>query len=169
MIKDAIANLPNSWELRADVPCRHGILLPLRRSFGVVDVNVLYRNLSDIAHPVPDTDSSPYYDYANAALYVGDDNGSLHKLQPVFTTGAPAEVGSPWPVALTPGLILSSPVFDAASGRVFVGRSYNGTTGSRLYAVTKGSSCSTLLLGSLFQLLKVQPRPRGDSHMTPRQ
>jgi hypothetical protein len=83
-----------------------------------------------------DTLSSPFYDYFNDALYVGDDTGSLHKFQPVFTTGTPAEVATGWPVLLATGLKLSSPVYDSVTGRVFVGSSWNGTTGSKLYAVT---------------------------------
>jgi hypothetical protein len=82
-----------------------------------------------------DTNSSPFYDYTNDALYVGDDNGSLHKFQPVFRTGVPAEVGSPWPVLVASGLKLTSPVFDGVSGRVFVGSSFNGSTGTQLFGV----------------------------------
>ena len=89
-----------------------------------------------------DTNSSPYYDYTNDALYVGDDNGLLHKFQPVFTTGVPAEVGSPWPVSLASGLKLSSPVLDGVSGRVFVGSGFN-VSGSQLFAVT-GSTGATV-------------------------
>jgi len=83
-----------------------------------------------------DTNSSPFYDYFNDALYVGDNNGSLHKFQPVFTSGTPAEVASGWPVSLASGLQLSSPVYDSVTGRVFVGTGWNGSTGSKLYAVT---------------------------------
>jgi hypothetical protein len=83
-----------------------------------------------------DTNSSPYYDYGNDVLYAGDDSGTLHKFKPVFTTGTPSEVtatGS-WPVVLAPGLKLSSPVYDAGTGRVFVGSGYSGS-GSQLFAV----------------------------------
>ena len=38
----------------------------------------------------PATNSSPYYDYSHDALYVGDDNGMLHKFTPVLT-GTPKE------------------------------------------------------------------------------
>jgi hypothetical protein len=82
-----------------------------------------------------DTNSSPFYDYANDVLYAGDDNGALHKFHPVFTMGPPAEVGSPWPVTLASGLKLTSPVFDGASGRVFVGSGFNGSTGTQLFGV----------------------------------
>jgi hypothetical protein len=82
-----------------------------------------------------DTNSSPFYDYSNDALFVGDDNGSLHKFQPVFRTGVPAEVGSPWPVSLASGLKLSSPVHDSVGGRVFVGSGFNGSSGTQLFGV----------------------------------
>jgi len=82
-----------------------------------------------------DTNSSPFYDYTNDALYVGDDNGSLHKFQPVFRTGTPAEVGSPWPVSVASGLKLTSPVFDGVGGNVFVGSGFNGSSGTQLFGV----------------------------------
>jgi hypothetical protein len=84
-----------------------------------------------------DTLSSPFYDYAHDALYVGDNSGSLHKFQPVFnsTSAPPAEVLTGWPVLLASGLQLSSPVYDSVTGRVFVGSAWNGTTGSKLYAI----------------------------------
>lgn len=70
-----------------------------------------------------DTGSSVYTDYSSNTIFAGDDSGKLHKFTPVFgptPTPAPAEAGAPWPVSLsTEGL--SSPVFDPASGNVFVG------------------------------------------------
>jgi hypothetical protein len=71
----------------------------------------------------PDTNSAPFYDYSLDVLYVGDDKGVLHKFTPVLT-GVPAEVvdGS-WPITVNAGAILSSPVFDAGSGNIFVGDS----------------------------------------------
>jgi hypothetical protein len=78
-----------------------------------------------------DTISSPFYDYAHDALYVGDASGGLHKFTPVFN-GTPAEVGSPW-VALS-STALSSPVYDTTTGNVFVG---DGT--GYLYSVNSSS------------------------------
>ena len=68
-----------------------------------------------------DTYSSPFYDYASDTIYVGDDNGSLHKFTPVFG-GTPAEVTtSGWPVAANSASNgLTSPVYDQASTQVFV-------------------------------------------------
>jgi hypothetical protein len=69
----------------------------------------------------PDTRSSPFYDYSRDVIYVGDDNGSLHKFTGVFN-GTPAEVtSSPWPIAVHASTVLSSPVFDAISGNIFIG------------------------------------------------
>jgi hypothetical protein len=83
-----------------------------------------------------DTNSSPFYDFANDALYVGDNGGLLHKFHPVFGSGTPAEVGSPWPVVLGSGANkLDSPALDSVSGRVFVGTLYNGTSGAQLFAI----------------------------------
>lgn len=96
-----------------------------------------------------DTLSSPFYDYFNDALYVGDDKGSLHKFQPVFTTGTPAEVITGWPVLLATGLKLSSPVYDSVTGRVFVGSGWSGSAGSILYAVTASTGAIAATSASL--------------------
>jgi len=73
-----------------------------------------------------DTNSSPFYDYANDALYVGENHGYLHKFTGVFN-GTPAEVvstpfSSPstanrWPADVNANSVLTSPVFvDGAGG-----------------------------------------------------
>ncbi len=87
-----------------------------------------------------DTLSSPFYDYFSDALYVGDDSGSLHKFHPVFGSGTPAELGSPWPVVLGSGANrLDSPVLDSVSGNVFVGTAYNGFSGAQLFSVNSSN------------------------------
>jgi hypothetical protein len=71
-----------------------------------------------------DSLSSPFVDYASDTAYVGGDNGILHKITPVFGGGAPALVtNSDWPVTVsTSGIpILTDPVEDPNSGRVFIG------------------------------------------------
>ncbi len=87
------------------------------------------------------TNSSPYVDYTNDILYVGADNGTLHKFTGVFN-GTPAETGSPWPVAASAATnILSSPVYDSVSNLVFVG-STSGTNaigGGQLHSVNAAS------------------------------
>jgi hypothetical protein len=75
-----------------------------------------------LSGPQSDTGSSPYYDYARDTLYVGDDNGVLHKFVNVFgiTGTTPAEVltGS-WPITVDTGRILTSPILDNISGNIF--------------------------------------------------
>jgi hypothetical protein len=95
-----------------------------------------------------DNKSSPFYDYAQDALYVGDSSGFLHKFTGVFL-GTPTEVvsASPsavavWPVNLTGGFgLLNSPIL--------VGPPYNEVlvtdNGGLIYAVdaTKGGVDNT--------------------------
>jgi hypothetical protein len=90
-----------------------------------------------------DTNSSPYYDYTSDTIYVGDDNGSLHKFTPVFGGGTPAEVTTTWPVALTnsAGMVSTSPVA-VSGGSVYVGTARTGgfsTTGGYFYAVNEST------------------------------
>ena len=67
-----------------------------------------------------DTRSSPFYNYSTDELYVGDNSGNVHKFTGVFN-GTPAEAGAPWPVLPSGNKnILSSPVFDSATSKVFV-------------------------------------------------
>jgi hypothetical protein len=72
----------------------------------------------------PDSTSSPFYVYTNNAdvLYVGDNNGVVHKFTGVFN-GTPAEAGSPWPIAVHSGFALTSPIYESGSGNIFVGDS----------------------------------------------
>jgi hypothetical protein len=71
-----------------------------------------------------DTKSPPFYNYGTDELYVGDDNGRLHKFTGVFL-GAPTEVitgvgGWPITVNVTAGTILTGPIFDSISKNIFV-------------------------------------------------
>jgi len=107
--------------------------------------------------PTPtDTDSSPYYDFTPGSdtLYAGDDAGYLHQFTGVFKGATPAETvvttPAPWPVEAATA-ILSSPVFDSASGNVFVTTSYRTTptvSGGRLSAVCATSKCVGVLNGN---------------------
>jgi hypothetical protein len=84
------------------------------------------------------TRSSPYVDYTNDVAYVGDNNGNLHKFTNVFN-GNPAEAGTPWPVTVASGVVLTGPTYDSVSGNIFIG----GNDGN-LYCVTSaGAFCST--------------------------
>jgi hypothetical protein len=88
-----------------------------------------------------DTISNPWYDWTSDTVYVGDDNGILHRFHPVFG-GTPAEVTSGgWPLTLG-STSVSSPVYDGTSGCVYVGDtvtvSGTTTTGGRFYRVDPG-------------------------------
>jgi len=83
-----------------------------------------------------DTRSAPYYDYTGDTLFVGSDDGKLHKFTGVFT-GTVAESGAPWPVTVAAGFLLSPPVYDQSTGYVYVGSNRDaGTVGGRLHSVS---------------------------------
>jgi hypothetical protein len=71
------------------------------------------------------THSSPFYDYADDILYVGDDSGILRKVTGVLN-GTPTLAAS---LTVSSGNALTSPVYDSTSGNIFVAGGYN------LYAV----------------------------------
>ena len=109
------------------------------------------------------TNSSPFLDYADDVLYVGDDNGTLHKFTPVFTTGAPAEVTTGgWPVTLATGLKLSDPVYDSGTGKVFVGSGYS-TSGTQLFAVLAATGATVGTSSSLGKGVGIATGPMVDS------
>ncbi|PYV23725.1 MAG: hypothetical protein DMG27_14900, partial [Acidobacteria bacterium] len=67
--------------------------------------------------------SSVFVDYANDTAYVTPDDGNLYQITGVFT-GSPALAGAPFPlqVSLTSnGKILTSPVLDSVTHRLFIG------------------------------------------------
>ncbi len=66
-----------------------------------------------------DTNSPPFYNYSTDELYVGDDQGSLHKFTGVFN-GAPAEVTGGWPIVVDSTHALTGPIFDSGSGNIYV-------------------------------------------------
>ena len=70
-----------------------------------------------------DRHSSVFVDYTNDVGYVGPDDGNLYKVTGVFT-GAPTLAGAPFPlqVSLTSnGKVLTSPVLDSITQRIFIG------------------------------------------------
>jgi len=93
-----------------------------------------------------DTHSSPFYDFTPGSdtIYVGDDADNLHKFTGVFN-GTPTEVTTaPWPVNLQfagETVLTTSPVFDSASGNIFIADAENPVSfdGGWLYAVTASS------------------------------
>jgi hypothetical protein len=64
-----------------------------------------------------DTYSSPFYDYADDAMYVGDDAGYLHKITGVFNGTTIAEA-SGWPVLLPAGSYTATGSLATASPEV---------------------------------------------------
>jgi hypothetical protein len=93
-----------------------------------------------------DSHSSPFVDYTNNVLYVGDDSGVLHQYTSVFHSNGnhsvPSAGTSPWPVTVSSGNALSSPVFDSGtSRRIFVDST---SSSGNLYAyTTAGASAAT--------------------------
>jgi hypothetical protein len=82
-----------------------------------------------------DSFSSPYVDYAGDTVWVGADNGTLHKFTGVFK-GTPAEVVSGgFPATVSSGNALSSPVFDFSGKQVFVGSARGAASGGNLHRV----------------------------------
>jgi len=70
------------------------------------------------------TNSSPWVDYETDTAYVGADNGLLYKITPVFGGGAPVLISNAdWPVTVStqPNSVLTDPVVDTNSGRLFLG------------------------------------------------
>ena len=70
-----------------------------------------------------DTASSPFYDYQRDVIYVGDDNGVLHKIINAFgvSGSTPSEVVvMGWPFEVDKSTMLTSPVLDSTSGNIFV-------------------------------------------------
>src|SRR5580698_922688 len=91
-----------------------------------------------------DTSSSPWIDYGNDIVYVGDDGGSVYQITGVFN-GTPALSGLPWPVAVSTGYHLTPPVLDSNLGVLMVG-SANGN----LYQVnTTTGAPVALVVGDL--------------------
>ena len=85
-----------------------------------------------------DSYSSPFVSYTADILYVGDNNGYLYSVTPVFKGSKPAHAGGNFPVSVSAN-ILSAPVVDVAgTGDILVGDSggflYNYTSAGSLAA-----------------------------------
>lgn len=64
----------------------------------------------------PDSNSAPFIDYTNDAIYVGDDGGKIREITGVF-------LGTPtlgWQPTVDMGFALTGPVYDAVSGNIYV-------------------------------------------------
>ncbi len=91
---------------------------------------------------VSDTTSSPWIDYFRDIVYVGLDDGTVHKLTGVFN-GTPVESGPPWPVTVRSGFRLTAPVLDSILGQLMVGNGYGS-----LYKIdTSSGAVSSLVVG----------------------
>ena len=92
-----------------------------------------------------DTDSAPFYDYNHDVLYVGDDDGFLHKFTGVFNGTPTEDTTSPWPIHVDSGdTPISGPVFDYVSGNIYMGDS----NGNLDYVMELGSTTGTCASGS---------------------
>jgi len=66
--------------------------------------------------------SSPWIDYDTDTMYVGADDGAIHKITGVFTTAAPTVVNTGgWPATIRAGSKLTSVIQDKITGKLFVG------------------------------------------------
>lgn len=94
------------------------------------------------------TGSSPFYDYARDTIYVGDDNGVLHKFINAFGVigMTPSEVTSGgWPITVNSGRMLTSSTLDSTSGNIFVA----DTVGRLSYVRETFSTAGTCASGSV--------------------
>ena len=86
------------------------------------------------------TTSAPWVDYSDDIAYVGDDNGTIYEISPVFN-GTPALVKS---ISVSSGYRMSPPVLDREIGQLLVG-SRNGD----LYEIdTTTGNLSALIVGA---------------------
>jgi hypothetical protein len=90
------------------------------------------------------TSSSPWIDYGNDIVYLGDDSGVIHKITGVFKGTPKLVTTSPWPITVSSGYHLTPPVLDATLGVLMIG-SANGS----LYQVnTTTGAVATLVVGA---------------------
>jgi hypothetical protein len=91
-----------------------------------------------------DTNSSPFYVYGADLVYVGDNNGEIHKLTGVFS-GTPAEASTGgWPVTASTQTspILTSPVYDSGASQLL----FVGDASGYLHSITTtGATTQTVL------------------------
>jgi hypothetical protein len=82
-------------------------------------VTVTYANA---ANGTNSSASSPWIDYDTDTMYVGADDGAIHKITGVFNTATPTVVTTGgWPATVRAGAKLTSVVQDKISGKLFVG------------------------------------------------
>jgi hypothetical protein len=91
-------------------------------------------NKPSLLRSADNTTSSPFCDYTNDLIYVGDAGGFVHKFTGVFI-GTPAEVTSGWPVDSGSAKAIPGVVYDSASNLV-----YAPTQASNLAEITPGGA-----------------------------
>ena len=115
-------------------PAQSGtVLSPLTPTSCTTPTTVGCMTTLPIETTATNSNSSPWIDYDADTAYVGADNGLLYKVTPVFGGGAPALVSTGgWPVTVSTQTtkVLTAPVVDDTSGRIFLGDGYG-----YLYAV----------------------------------
>jgi hypothetical protein len=88
---------------------------------GSIDFPFTPRSMTSLSFSTADdTSSSPWIDYDAGIVYVGDDSGLVYQITDVFS-GTPTLSGSPWPVTVSGGYHLTSPVLDANLGVLMIG------------------------------------------------
>jgi hypothetical protein len=128
-----------------------GTALPTCATAPVVPGNTAGSTATDFMVPlsVPtvgisttDTRSAPFVNYDTDTLYVGDDLGHLYAVTGVFM-GTPALAGGSFPVTVSSGNFLNSPVVDASgTGNIFVGDSLSNVYEYSSAGVLQGPSIS---------------------------
>ena len=130
-------------------PAQSGtVLSPLTPTSCTTPTTVGCMTTLPIETTATNSNSSPWIDYDADTAYVGADNGLLYKVTPVFGGGAPALVSTGgWPVTVSTQTtkVLTAPVVDDTSGRIFLGDGYG-----YLYAVNltnPGTSMAQVTVG----------------------
>jgi hypothetical protein len=91
-----------------------------------------------------DSFSSPYVDYSGDTIWVGANDGTLHKFTGVFYGATPAEVTTGgFPATVSSGNALSSPVFDFGNGQAIVGSARGAASGGNLHRVNGSTGVVT--------------------------
>ena len=95
-----------------------------------------------------DSNSSPWIDYNSDTAYVGDDGGKLYKIQPIFGGGTPAVINDTnWPVSVSTSgnRIVTDPIVDVTSNRIFMGDMNGYIYGISLSAPAKTYAARTAI------------------------
>ena len=110
--------------------------------FAIPLLSALATEATPTATPVTDTRSAPFVNYNDDVLFVGDDVGHLYSVTSVFT-GTPTLAGGKFPVLVSNGNLLNSPVVDVGgTGNVFIGDSASNVFAYTPAGVIVGTSQS---------------------------